>query len=591
MSDKSVPEQQYRTLRWWIVVLAVFVLVVNIAIERRAQPMLTAFGWYKHLLRPSSEDDTGGADLVPPLLTSLMLTDPAWRNVVMSIEADRNPTELLAKHKNQPTLSRWIRAQHYHKLLVKRGKLDTQETEEYMRKDPQNALYPLLLANEYFTKAGLDLSKIKTKTWTNIAITHPEELQTAMSYARRVLQAPYLSDYAVEYEDFRTRDITNRYLTEYQLGLTDVRCLDTRYMVIPQREFYKYYGAVMVYLAQHGQLPQAVQMSKSWQSTLFRHESAKFSGEIDILVYQAGLSILSNATAKVAQINGDTQRAKRYSAYIAHMKGMVPPNMAASEEAISKHGSLLASIFCGYQNTSTQQNLEPTRTAEQTFWERILNYHFSTNIACLLVILLLCWAFSSNPNWVYTTKDVVVAAFLAVLPLVVYTILLQFPSIMMREYGAQMLQLFIVQMIVTLTLSVLLPTWWLSYRMRKIAKQPSIGRIIAAIIMLWLAAALSAAFPWMRAVFAVLAFMISKRSANVEWLGQWSRGLVVAMGVLWISLAFITAPLLTAKEAAAWKRDTQIVNSSSVKVFTDQRDRLIRDAAHKYGLLKDAGIK
>ncbi len=595
MSDNIVTPKPSRRIRWWPLIAAVLVLATNAWLEHRGAPLMGVFNWYKHFYVHDDDSDFGFGVKIPPVLSGLLVTDQDWRDVAFSLEADRSPEKVLREASNKPIeLRNWTRARFLHRL-PKEPQPRIALLTTYMADDPANALYPMMLANEAFREAGLDADKIKTKTWSGTTITRPTELPQALSYAQKALSSPILSDYTTEYERHRMRNIKPPYLTEHQLARIEVSSESLHPMLSYQRTFAKNYGAMMVYLARNGQVKQADQLSRSWQKAIFRHKQGTLNAVIDVMVYKACISILSSATAEVAKIAGDTTRAQRYSGYVQEMKNRQQTNDYESDSIISRHGGILSSIMLPPNVKITQQNIEPLRTAEQAVFERIVANSLSIFVGGILVALLLCCAFLAGSGWQYSRKDLGIAAALAVMPWAVYGLLLLVPNLMSRQYGPGVAQTsFVVQLAVTTVLCLILPVWWLSRRMGTLTKRPHFMVFVGLLVLLLALGSLACYSALFTLALAVVLLLTARSLARKEWLFEWTRGLAVSMAVLWLVLGFVAYPMFTAKDAAAWSRDT-LLFSPNDEVSPAERevmklyDRSIMLPAAKYGLLKDAG--
>ncbi len=596
MSDTIVASKPSRRIRWWPLLAAVLVLATNAWLGHRGVPLMGVMEWYRQFYVHDDDSSFGFGVKIPPVLSGLLVTDQNWRDVAFSLEADRSPDKLLRDSRNKPIeLRNWTHARFLYRL-PKEPQPRIALLTTYMADDPANALYPMMLANEAFREAGLDTDKIKTKTWSGITITRPTALPQALAYAQKALSSPILSDYTTEYERHRMRNIKPPYLTEHQLARIEVSSESLHPMLSYQRTFARNYGAMMVYLARNGQVKQADQMSRRWQQPIFKFKQGKLYAVIDVMLYKACISMLANATAEVAKIAGDATRAQRYSGYVQEVKKMNKPHdNSESDNIISQHGSVLSAICLDRNANITLKNIEPLRTAEQAVFERVVANTLSVFVGGILVVLLLCCAFLAGSEWQYSRKDLSIAAALALMPWAVYGLLLLVPSLMSRQYGPGVAQMsFVVQLAVTTVLCLILPVWWLSRRMGALTKRPHFMVFVGLLVVLLALGGLACYSALFALAIAVVLLLATKPLARKEWLFEWTRGLAVSMAVLWLTLSFVAYPLFTAKDAAAWSRDTLLFSPTEVVSPADREamklyDRSIMVPAAKYGLLKDAG--
>ena len=597
MSDKSVPEQQYRTIRWWALLLAVGVLICNFVFDYQLRPLTAVTNWYKALFQLGKPTLNSIAEL-PSLSAELSRINSNWKKA-MSIPASADAVNaLLQKHAGDPEFQRIVHAQFCNYYYMNTGVADVGKLKEAMKQEPQNAIYPMMIANGYFKKAGVDISYSKIKNWTNITVDHPDQLALSLKYAQQALQAQYLNSYRAEYIHHQMRLITAPSLTEYHVAYYEALNRIPIPLVSQRFDFCQYYGAAMVYLAHHGQLKQAQLLSKSWQRGFFGLIPENFYDLWEVTSYSGNITTLVSATAEVARLAGDTSTANRCNAYVKHAREAVRLNTPSTYDVIYRHGSLFSALIYPLplaQNLNAN-NLEPLRTAEQSVMERITANSLRKTASGVLIVLLIIMAFSNTLDWSFSKKDILAGIGLSLLPWIIYGLMLFAPHMLMRQYGYYDHKLlFLAQRLLPLILSLLLPSWWLWHRLRRYP-HPGTVMWLAVFMLVTVAGNYCHSSVFLFIFICIVAFLLIGASKLNQILGQWAQGLSVCMAVLWLFMGIVAYPVFTAKESAAWKRDT-IINYGNTHLNRVERDLTalnaakLNDALEKYGILKDAGIK
>ncbi len=600
MSDKSVPEQQYRTLRWWALLLAVGVLVCNLVFDYQLRPLTAVTTWYKALFQLDQPTLNDGISKLPSVSTELSQFDSNWKEA-MRIPASADAVDaLLKQNTGNPEFQRMLRAQFCNLYYMDNGIINTDKLKDAIKQEPQNAIYPMLIANGYFEKAGLDISHSKIKNWTNITVDHPDQLALPLKFAQQALQSPYLKSYRAEYIHHQMSRIAAPTLTVYQVAYYEALNRIPIPLVSQRFDFCQYYGAAMVYLAHHGQLKQAQLLSKSWQSGFLRQMPAEFYDSWEAMSYSGNITTLVSATAEVARLAGDSETASRCNAYVKHIRQSMMQTTPSNYDLLYRHGSLFSALIypIPLSQDLTVNNLEPLRTAEQCVMEQIMANNLRNIAGGVLIVLLLVMAFSNTLEWSFAKKDTLAGIGLSLLPWIIYGLLLLLaPHMLMRQYGYYDHKLlFLAQRLLPLILSLLLPSWWMWHRLRRCPQRPGMVMWLAAFLLITVVGNYCHDSVFLFIVICIVAFLLVGASKLNQILAQWAQGLSICMAILWLFMALVVYPLLTASESAAWKRDMIIdygnttVNRTERKL-TAQYASQLNNALEKYGILKDAEVK
>ncbi|MHB1462874.1 MAG: hypothetical protein ACYC1M_16410 [Armatimonadota bacterium] len=563
MAENIVISKPARHIRWWPLLSALGVLWANAWISQRSVPL---DGVFRHCAAPSVKVD---CDELPFAVSALAKIDPRWQQV--KLMPDLGPTVPQDETGERRLTGVAGQCQRARRIIDLPPKLRTAKLLTGMMQEPANAFYPLLMAHDLFKAAKIGTPAARN-SWQYTTVEQPQKMLEALQYVRIAMHCPVYTDHGMAYCKIRLEPVAaiEMNLTEYVVAESEVTEAMHTSGLPELRLVTRSLGMSMSYLASIGQKQQAMELAISWQP-VYLYWLTHALTYVEASVFQNCIGVLIGATAHTAEICGVQQMADEYTqlgiewkaAHGAYLNQIESPVMSNSRGFLSNRYNISATGL-------PASDLEPSRTAEQAFLERLISQKLCLLAGGLLVWVLVWCAFGTQPMGKADIKRVWTACIWTLVPWVIYAILSMKPEWMGRQYGIGVLRhTFALSLVLPCLLSLIIPAIGLM-------TQPK----WAPLLKHWVTAGIAWAYS-MIVVFGLMYMMYSPMTA-IDWLacllalglaivstlmGRWltdlasfRQGMIASMLVLWMAITFVAYPLFTVKEQAAWSRDKIIVN-------------------------------
>ena len=428
MNHNLVTAKPKRNIRWAPMTMAIVVLLVNAWISQRGTGL---DGALRHCASLFIKVENGE---VPYALSAMANVDPFWQRVKLTPDLLTERTTREIKNIKLPGVAG--------QCLRARNALDVPRNQrarllrQGMKREPQNALYPMLMAQDLFISSGISAEYSRDK-WKPTLVHDPSKMMSALSYYQKALRCPVYTDHGVDYNQFRLSTVSQRdiRLMEQVLACAEIKDDSITEGLTEIRVVSRYAGMAMSYLAMHGQPQQAMLLATSWQST-YLYWLMHAPTLIDAMMMQACISLLTGATEHTAVLCGHEKVAAEYKALGKDISNARSAYRSLDQRRmVDQYGGLVANSYMSFFVNTAVDSLEPSRSADHAFLERVVAHKLSMLAGCLLVLVLVWIAFREKPTATVNTKPIITVCVLSLMPWVVYAFLLLKPELMGRQYG------------------------------------------------------------------------------------------------------------------------------------------------------------
>ncbi len=387
MTDSEKTPKPSRPIPTWALLLTLLVLLMasGAAFIRKTQPLdATLIGiidfhrimgqdsqWSKYRL--SSQVQHVVYKLAPGCtpsspLEALAKTDPRWS--IVSKNRVPNPYRVNQKVIDSATepMRKFLSAAVADSIYSRQPEKRRQFLLKSIKQDPQNAIYPICLANLAFTAAGVPESSKERLTSLKSAV----QFQTACGYAAQAMRLKDINTYSSQVLWPYQKNITPVTLSEEAMAQSELQTFSYG-SVYTDKRFCRQYAHAMRYLARTGQREQAKQMMAAWPDTLLhRLETTKsYLGNTGLT---SSTSVLMSASADTAALLGDHISAAKYNSLAGKMRKVFKARDVYDVDHVLRYGGYIAHVVTMLyaHNPLPAARYEPIRSAEQSFLERYM---------------------------------------------------------------------------------------------------------------------------------------------------------------------------------------------------------------------------
>ncbi len=443
MTDSEKTPKTTRPDRRWALLLMLLVLLMagEAALIRKTQPLDSTVNdiveihrirsqypqWSKYGLSRQVQDvvDRLTPSSTPSFpLEALAKTDPRWRKISQNRVPDVYHVTQKMIDSNPEPMRKYFAAAVTDRIYSRQPEKRQQFLLGAMKQDPQNAIYPICLANLAFTAAGVpDSSKVQLTSLKSAV-----QFQTALGYAAEAMRLKEINTYSSKVLWPYQKGIEPVTLSEEVVAQSELQTF-TYGPVTTDKWFCRQYAHAMRYLARTGQREQAKRMMAAWPETLL-HRLETTQSYLGNTGLTSSTSVLMRANAETAALLGDREGAAKYNNLAKKIRKVFKDRDGFNVDHTLRYGGYTAHVVTMLYayNPLPAARYEPIRSAEQSFLERYMVVKTSLLLGVVLglalIVMLIATKLSNGGGktelYAFSWKETLWSLCYAMIPWVLY---------------------------------------------------------------------------------------------------------------------------------------------------------------------------